>query len=201
MCHEWPARFAFTCWVIWCCRNKKFWRELSRQFSSNSPPFIIFLKIGNVLRFLIKILSRLEFLVWLLGPLLLQEALRSMLMGNPGPAGAEGLIRDDCARWTVGFPASAGFGANMMAELLAMKYGLSWPRTGTFRSVILESYCAQAVDFIIGSTISYHPLSALVFDIKSNNELSLNQLHILKIIIILFYFIVNFLKNNFLKYF
>lgn len=45
-------------------------------------------------------------------------------LGNLGPAGAVGLIRDDNGFWGGSFSSHIGFGSNMLAELWALIQGL-----------------------------------------------------------------------------
>lgn len=45
-------------------------------------------------------------------------------LGNPGPIGAGGLIRDGSGKWLRGFVATLGHGTSMHAEIWAVAIGL-----------------------------------------------------------------------------
>lgn len=58
--------------------------------------------------------------------------------GNPGIAGAGGVIRDANGKWLVGFAAHLGIASNMAAELHALRMGLILAWDEGFRDVICE---------------------------------------------------------------
>lgn len=101
-----------------------------------------------------------EFVTWKLPPPgWLKLNVDGSSFGNPGDAGAGGVIRDHRGHWIVGFSASIGMEASLHAELWAIKHGiqLAFDRVGVNTDgVIIESDCSTAVKMILGK--SYSPL-------------------------------------------
>ena len=59
-------------------------------------------------------------------------------LGNPGPAGAGGLIRDHNGSWICGFSQNVGFASSVLAEHWALKDGLSLVTSVGFSNVLIK---------------------------------------------------------------
>ncbi|KAJ9181677.1 hypothetical protein P3X46_009781 [Hevea brasiliensis] len=68
-------------------------------------------------------------------------------LGNPGLAGFGAIFRGRSGNWIVGFSCHIGTSTNMLAELMAIRFGLSEAWQRGFRLVILESDSLEAVSF------------------------------------------------------
>jgi len=68
--------------------------------------------------------------------------------GNPGVAGAGGVIRDAIGRWIVGFTLNIGIYTLVGAELWAITNGLKLAWSKEFQKIVLESDSSLAVDLI-----------------------------------------------------
>jgi ribonuclease HI len=73
--------------------------------------------------------------------------------GNPGVAGAGGIIRDAMGRWIVGFALNIGICTSVSAELWAITNGLKSAWSKGFQKIILESDSSLAVDLITKNKI------------------------------------------------
>ncbi|PKI49381.1 hypothetical protein CRG98_030309 [Punica granatum] len=70
--------------------------------------------------------------------------------GNPGKAGARGLIRDEHGKWLGGFAQNIGITTSVLAELWAVKTGLELAWDLEVRKLILE----------VDSEVVYHLLQS-----------------------------------------
>ncbi|CAL1398877.1 unnamed protein product [Linum trigynum] len=86
--------------------------------------------------------------------------------GNPGIAGAGGLIRDDQGRWIAGFVAKIGETSAALAELWAIRHGLdiAWRRRCT--SLIVESDSQLAIQLIKDRQDPIHPYAGILMSIR-----------------------------------
>ena len=59
-------------------------------------------------------------------------------LGNPGIAGAGGILRDHLGQWISGFSLHVGLATNNMVELAAFRQGLAMAWTMGFKFIYLE---------------------------------------------------------------
>ncbi|OMO90964.1 reverse transcriptase [Corchorus capsularis] len=86
--------------------------------------------------------------------------------GNPGAAGAGGVIRNTEGGWVVGFAAHLGTCSNVAAELHALRLGLTLAWREGFRAVICEVDAKVILDLLNSDNLEVHPLGALLLDVK-----------------------------------
>ncbi|CAL1399133.1 unnamed protein product [Linum trigynum] len=94
--------------------------------------------------------------------------------GNPGQAGAGGLLRDASGKWIAGFTASIGSATAALAELWAFYYGLDLAWKEGCRAVIVQSDSKLAIQLIEKRHDPVHPYSTLLLAIR--RKLSLDWL-------------------------
>ncbi|KAL9304836.1 putative ribonuclease H domain-containing protein [Arabidopsis thaliana] len=82
--------------------------------------------------------------------------------GNPGPAAAGGVIRDEDGLWVGGFALHIGVCSAPMAELWGVYYGLLIAWDQGFRRVELEVDSELVVGFLQSGISEAHPLAFLV---------------------------------------
>ncbi|CAL1361413.1 unnamed protein product [Linum trigynum] len=82
--------------------------------------------------------------------------------GNPGPAGAGGIIRDSLGNWLGDFVANVGTTSADLAELWAILYGLQLAWQLSFRVVRLESGSQLAIQLIQERHDPIHPYATLL---------------------------------------
>lgn len=87
-------------------------------------------------------------------------------LGNPGPSGAGGLLRDQSGVWKIGFSLHLGCRTNMYAELYALRFGLQLTWDEGCRHLIVETYSLEANHLIQGSPF-HRAHRALLLDIRS----------------------------------
>ncbi|OMP08311.1 hypothetical protein CCACVL1_01125 [Corchorus capsularis] len=86
--------------------------------------------------------------------------------GNPGVAGAGGVIRNSSGDWLVGFTAHLGVCSNVAAELHALRLGLLLAWQEGYRAIVCEVDVKVILDLLKSNTMQYHPLRALLMDIR-----------------------------------
>ena len=59
-------------------------------------------------------------------------------LGNPGRAGAKGLLRDSSGKWISGFSLNLGITSNNVAELGAIRYGLQLASNMGFKFIHVQ---------------------------------------------------------------
>jgi hypothetical protein len=72
--------------------------------------------------------------------------------GNPGPAGAGGLLRDFTGKWLKGFVINVGVATNTTAEFWGILKGLELAWELGFRSLLLESNSQNCLHLIKHAT-------------------------------------------------
>ncbi|OMP01704.1 reverse transcriptase [Corchorus capsularis] len=87
--------------------------------------------------------------------------------GNPGIAGAGGLIRSSTGAWLMGFKLHLGVCSNVEAELQAIRRGLQLVWDCGYRVLICESDALVAIDLVRNGDVMIHPLGCLIADIRS----------------------------------
>ncbi|CAL1373626.1 unnamed protein product [Linum trigynum] len=86
--------------------------------------------------------------------------------GNPGCAGAGGLIRDDQGRWIAGFVAKIGEASTVLAELWAIRHGLDMAWRHRCTSLIVESDSQMAIQLIKDRQNPIHPYAGILLSIR-----------------------------------
>ncbi|CAL1368627.1 unnamed protein product [Linum trigynum] len=82
--------------------------------------------------------------------------------GNPGPAGAGGVIRDAMGNWLGGFVVNIGTATAALAELWAIFHGLELAWKLGFRVVKLASDSQLAIQLIQDRQDPIHPYATLL---------------------------------------
>ncbi|CAL1391272.1 unnamed protein product [Linum trigynum] len=77
--------------------------------------------------------------------------------GNPGLAGAGGVLRDEAGQWISGFVAKIGEASAVLAELWAFYYGLELAWKAGCRTVMIESDSQLAIHLIHDRQDAVHP--------------------------------------------
>jgi hypothetical protein len=105
-------------------------------------------------------------------------------LGNPRPANAGGLIRDNNGKWIKGFSRVIGTTNSFAAELWGLRDGLELARKLDITKLIVEVDAKAVVDIILTDNIQIldtHPYSALIHDcrymIQSFEEAILQHIH------------------------
>ncbi|CAL1352415.1 unnamed protein product [Linum trigynum] len=86
--------------------------------------------------------------------------------GNPGAAGAGGVLRDWAGNWIAGFIANFGTATAILAELWAVFHGLEMAWKKGYRAVRLESDSQLAVQLINNRSDPVHPHATLLSAIR-----------------------------------
>lgn len=94
--------------------------------------------------------------------------------------GCGGLVRDTGGAWVKGFMAGSGGGDPLMAEILALKMGLTLLWDNGIRSALCEVDCKEIVDTLHGDHYHFHQLATEFGEIKTlmNQEWTIQITHI-----------------------
>ena len=90
--------------------------------------------------------------------------------GNPGQAGAGGVIRDHTGCWFKGFSRSIGITNSLAAELWGLRDGLVLAHQYNIKKLIIELDAKAVLDLIQPANLtscSHHPYGALISDCRS----------------------------------
>uniref|UniRef100_A0A2N9IHI9 Reverse transcriptase domain-containing protein n=1 Tax=Fagus sylvatica TaxID=28930 RepID=A0A2N9IHI9_FAGSY len=90
--------------------------------------------------------------------------------GNPGPAGAGGIIRDHTGNWVKGFSRKIGNTNSLAAELWGLRDGLVLAQELNIKRLIIELDAKAILDLVQTAnltSLSYHPYGALISDCRS----------------------------------
>ncbi|GKV40954.1 hypothetical protein SLEP1_g48538 [Rubroshorea leprosula] len=104
---------------------------------------------------------------WFVGPHFLTIRSDGSALGNPGMAGAGGLLRDHLGRWIIGFSRNIGWTTSIAAELWAIRDGLEVAISKGFSKIIVETDSKIATILIESADISLHSLGILISDCRS----------------------------------
>ncbi|KAE8682343.1 hypothetical protein F3Y22_tig00111254pilonHSYRG00088 [Hibiscus syriacus] len=101
--------------------------------------------------------------------------------GNPGVAGAGGLLRDENGAWVMGFAAHLRICTNVAAKLFAIRMGLSLAWKYGYGCFVCEVGSQLTLNLINNCHSSSHPLGSLIEDIRSfkarNRILTFQHIH------------------------
>ncbi|CAL1391746.1 unnamed protein product [Linum trigynum] len=86
--------------------------------------------------------------------------------GNPGPAGAGGLLRDGTGKWLKGFVANLGIATAALAELWAFNHGMELAWKEGHRAIKIESDSQLAIHLIENRHDPIHPYATLLAGIR-----------------------------------
>ncbi|CAL1407041.1 unnamed protein product [Linum trigynum] len=86
--------------------------------------------------------------------------------GNPGVAGAGGVLRGSDGRWAGGFCASLGCCSAVMAELWGLYHGLDIAWRHGCRTLMVESDSKLAIELVNNRTDPLHPYATLLAAIR-----------------------------------
>ncbi|CAL1397774.1 unnamed protein product [Linum trigynum] len=87
-------------------------------------------------------------------------------MGNPGLAGAGGVIRDDQGSWVVGFVAQIGEATAGLAELWALFHGLNLAWSHGCLNLQVETDSQLVIQWIKNRVDPLHPHASLLSSIR-----------------------------------
>ena len=76
-------------------------------------------------------------------------------LGNPGPAGAGGVLRDHRGQWISGFSLHGGFATNNMAELAAVRQGLEMAWNMGYKLLHLELDSKVVFSWLTNYNVNY----------------------------------------------
>ena len=91
-------------------------------------------------------------------------------LGNPGLAGAGGLIRKSDGSWCSGFIRNIGIASSFAAELWGVRDGLILAKQHNIHKIMIELDAKAVIDLLLSdnyTSICCHPLSALIIDCMS----------------------------------
>nr|XP_023896924.1 uncharacterized protein LOC112008814 [Quercus suber] len=86
--------------------------------------------------------------------------------GNPGPAGCVGVLRDENGNWLFGFSRKIGITTSFVAELWAVREGLSLCLHKNFPAVVLELDAKSIYDVLTNPNQSNNIISAILDDCR-----------------------------------
>ena len=166
----WGTLFAFTCSTIWKSRNKKIFEpnrtqppptktsiKLATEFYSLGP------NSGHPPRRKSHILIR-----WI-PPILHWFKLNSdgSALGNPGPAGAGGVIRDASGCWIKGYCRNLGSTNSMLAECWGIRDGLEIALSLKISQLEVEVDCEAIITLLTAVANPNHLLNSIISDCRS----------------------------------
>ena len=156
----WRTYFPFTCWKLWIARNERIFKNQSRTQHSLLYSSV---QAATEYHFLAGTISqppsRIPHLVrWYPPPpqfpYLKLNTDRSAL-GNPGLAGAGGVLRDHRGQWISGFSLRGGFATNNMAELAAVRQGLGMTWNKGYKLLHLELDSKVVLSWLTNHNMNY----------------------------------------------
>ena len=102
-------------------------------------------------------------------------------IGNPALASAGGILRNHMGNWLVGFSLHLGISSNNMAELVAVRQGLTLAWDMGFKFIQLELDSITVVHWLTGMCVTYLPhMIPLICDCRNlmDREWEIQVLHI-----------------------
>ncbi|GLT63476.1 hypothetical protein SLA2020_360390 [Shorea laevis] len=166
----WPTVFSYAIWSIWYSRNQLVHDR--RQISIMDLKCTTFDKaqefIRNNLNYAEAKPKNIISVGWSPPPSgFVKLNSDGSALGNPGMAGAGGLLRDHFGRWIVGFSRNIGWTTSIAAELWAIRDGLEVAISKGFSKIIVETDSKIATILIESADISLHSLGVLISDCRS----------------------------------
>ncbi|GAA0176279.1 hypothetical protein LIER_29297 [Lithospermum erythrorhizon] len=93
--------------------------------------------------------------------------------GNPGPAGAGGLIRDHQGNWVIGLARKIPWPSSVCTELWALHDGLELVLHGHYSPIQIEVDSYTILNFVINAQDSYNCYKVVVKHSGSTNPISI----------------------------
>jgi ribonuclease HI len=160
--------FLICCWMIWKSRNEESFKNISRALWNTLSQITTLLHSTKKAFGGSNKISTPILVSWHPPPKnVIKVNVDGSSIGNPGPSGFGGLLRNTFGGWITGFAGSCGFTSNINAELQAISHDLDIAWNHGFRNVICESDFQTALKLIQEGVPSTHPYAPLVDYIRS----------------------------------
>ncbi|CAL1357331.1 unnamed protein product [Linum trigynum] len=171
---EWSGFFSMASWLLWKNRTTASFKGMSAALSSSSLAHSIVTKaklwsdswhapelfLNHKRNPVERVAAAVGWTPLLEGWVLLNTDGASN--GNPGPAGAGGIVRDSMGNWLGGVVASLGSATTVLAELWAICYGLDLVWNLGFRVVKVATDSQLAIQLIQERHDPIHPYATLL---------------------------------------
>ncbi|CAL1355853.1 unnamed protein product [Linum trigynum] len=175
---DWSAFFCTACWLIWKNRSTACFEGMGAALSPHSLEHAIMAKTklwhdawnapsrlpSNRQAPADRVLAQVGWTPPPEGWLSLHVDGASS--GNPGPAGAGGVLRDSSGRWVAGFVANLGAATAALSELWAISYGLDIARKAGCSFLQVASDSQLAIQLISTRQDPIHPYATLLTAIR-----------------------------------
>jgi ribonuclease HI len=170
---QWQDLFPILLWTIWSARNKTAMESnpfdphqvIKRATSLTLESWIMSPRKTAIPK------SNPTLIGWKPPPLsFIKLNTDGSVSGNPGQAGAGGVLRDHHGTWIGGFARNIGRTNSLAAELWALRDGLALAQNLNVQKLIVEMDAKVVIDMLSAvciSNLSNHPYSALIFDCRS----------------------------------
>ena len=170
----WNIYFSFLCWHSWLARNECIFKNHSssqhRIVHKMIQAAIEFFYLANPIKLVRHGIPQL--IKWL-APTDPFTKLNTdgSVVDNLGKVGVGGLLRDSSGSWVFGFSLSMGIATNNMAELGAVRQGLTLVWNLGFKFIQLEIDSVIALSWLTTLTNNFPPdVLPLIYDCKSLME-------------------------------
>ncbi|CAL1402102.1 unnamed protein product [Linum trigynum] len=175
---EWATFFSITAWLLWKNRNDMCFKGISATLTPPSLAHSILAKVKlwseawNAPSLLpcgkrASAPRRVVDIAWSSPPNgWVKLNIDGASNGNPGPAGAGGVLRDGVGHWIVGFVAMIGEAPAALAELWAFFHGLDIAWKSGHRQIEIESDSQLAIQLINDRHDPVHPYATLLAAIR-----------------------------------
>ena len=146
----WRIAFPFAIWLLWKHRSNVVFGECHTQSNVHNDTLFSALEfqhcVLNPKHLGSKMMVRIKWEKPQLGWVHLNT--NGLALGNPGRAGCGGIIRNDHGDWIGGFSRSIGFTTSFIAELWALRDGLTFYNNLHFNAVNIEIDVKAIVDLL-----------------------------------------------------
>lgn len=165
----WSSLFAFTCWNLWKARNFRIFEGISKPldsvFSASLSHSIEFYHLAfnptkTISRSTRKIFWKTPDPDWFL------LKTDGSSCGNPGEAGACGLIRNEYGEWVVGFARKIGYASIIQAELWGLRDGLRLAFDKGIQSLQISVDATLVLQLLNSADSDVHPLGNIISDFR-----------------------------------
>ena len=164
----WSIQFLFAVWLIWKRRNHLVFRSLGPN------PHLAKEIVQRAFEYYFYAAPAKELVVKIVRPIRWSKPIAGWLklntdgssLGNPGLAGGGGLIRNEEGGWVAGFARKIGITTSFLAELWALRDGLSLCVDRSILAVDVELDAKSIVDAIVNPDYSNIFASALLDDCR-----------------------------------
>lgn len=169
----WETIIAFGCWILWKARNRSIFELASPSLNAFKESLsaiseFLFLGAGDVSCFKRKQQINVH---WTTPPEpFFKLNTDGSSLGNPGNAGAGGLITNYMGEWVGGFTRNLGVASNIAAELWALRDGLFLAKCLNIVHLIVELDAKVVVDLLNNQKNATHEFAPLIFDCRTALE-------------------------------